>query len=153
MLFRHTIDKASKYHRNAFFQHTIEIASKYHRKFIELHRICIEILMFFRHTIEYHRNASKCIFFFTYHRNNIKILSKIRCCSMIFRYFVDGMSKKHWNTFEQHWIFYTLKKHRIALKFRWLIGQSSENFTNQPKFLISKFLNAFLISEKLLNTK
>ena len=113
---------------------------------------------FFRNTIEMHRNVfffeipSKCIFL-TYHRNNIEIPSKIRCCLMVFR---RCISMVFWCISMLFWwhVKKPSKYHRImsnflyiekeskyywkciefALKFRWLtssdkkIPQSNLNF-------------------------
>ena len=43
--------------------------------------------------------------------------------------------------------------HRIASKFLCFVGQSSRYFPNQLRFLIYEFLNIFLTSKKLENTK
>ena len=154
-------DAFSTYHWQS-----IEIPSKC--IFLTYHRKCIELNRNFDTFLTYHRQSneipSKCIFS-TYHRNTIENSMLFDDISMLFRWYVEKMhfnviSMVCWKNIKissNNIEFFIHRKSienyqkciKVALKFQWRIGKSFKNSPNQPKFLISKLLNAFLISENL----
>ena len=141
MVFRCFFDIPSKYIEMHFFN----ILSKYHWNSIEQHRIFNSISMVCqKNAFRWYFNALSIV-----RQKRIKILMHFRwyvkkiyfdALSMVWRKNIEIPSNNI--EFSIH-----RKSIKFTLKFRWLIGQSLENFQNQPKFLIFKLLNAFLTSK------